>query len=113
MIDELIRQRRDLFVEPHIFFELYRGVRLAPNPKARLHWIDRIGERFRLLPFDRDAARMAARMADALQVQGLSIPHVDVFIAASSLVWGDGVVVTRDAGHFRRLSQFGIDVLPA
>jgi predicted nucleic acid-binding protein len=108
VVDELIRERRDLFVEPHVDFELYRGVRGAPDPRAALRWINRIGERFRILPFEREAAQLAAQMDQALRRDGLQIPNIDLFIAASSLVWGDGEVVTRDTAHFRCLRRFGL-----
>lgn len=77
---------------------------------AESRLIARLGEKFRLLPFDREAALFAARMADSLEADGLEIPELDLFIAASAVVWGDGVVVTRDTAHFRRLRHFGVKV---
>lgn len=72
--------------------------------------IARLNEKFRVLPFDREAALLAARMADALEAAGQEIPELDLFIAASAVVWGDGVVITRDTEHFRRLRPFGLHV---
>jgi predicted nucleic acid-binding protein len=63
-----------------------------------------------LLPFDREAAKLAARMGAVLKQGGLQVPDLDLFIAASAIVWGDGEIVTRDAGHFRRLRPFGLRV---
>ena len=75
--------------------------------------MNRLGERFRFLPFEREAAKLAARMANALQESGSPIPEIDVFIAASAIVWGDREVVARDLEHFRRLRPFGLRVLGA
>ena len=111
-IGRLISTHEPLFVTPHIFYELFRGVRRAHNPDAERRLIARVGERFRSLPFDREAASLAARMADYLEEQGQSIPEIDLYIAASAIVWGDGVVVTGDVEHFQRLAPFGLRVVP-
>jgi len=111
IIGELIKAGETLFVTPHVFYELYRGVRRAPDPRAEHRLIARIGEKFRLLPFDRDAAQLAARMGDSLEDQGLDIPELDLFIASSAVVWGDGIVLTRDLRHFLRLRAFGVRAL--
>jgi len=109
-VEELIRSRQDLFFTPHVLYELSRGVRQAHDPASQARRIARLGERFRILPFEREAAVLSSRMAETLADRGEEIPLLDVFIAASALVWGDGVVVTRDLEHFRRLGPFGIRV---
>jgi len=38
---------------------------------------------------------------------------IDLFIAASAIVWGDGEILSRDTTHFRRLRSFGLRVLSA
>lgn len=110
---EFERAHRQLSVTPHVYYELYRGVSSARAPGKELRWIDELGARFRLLPFDREAAKLAARMGGALQRDGLSVPERDLFIAATAIVWGDGEIITRDVGHFRRLRAFGLRVHPA
>ena len=74
---------------------------------------DMISERFRMLPFDREAALLAARMDEALRERGEEVPVVDLFIAASAVVWGDSAVITANERHFRRLHEFGLTVLTA
>lgn len=107
----LVAKRVPLYVTPHIFFELFRGVRRAPDPEGELRRISRVGERFRSLPFDREAAFLAARMADYLEEQGERIPETDLYIAASAILWGDGLIVTRDVARFRRFAPFGLRVV--
>lgn len=100
-------------ITPHILYELYAGLSNSPNPRREEHAVERLGESFGIVPFDRQAARLAARIRDALRKGGLAIPERDLFIAASALAGGDGEIVTRDLAHFGRLRQFGLRVVPA
>lgn len=75
--------------------------------------VRQVGERFRILPFDRQAAILSARMATYLEARGLAIPERDIFIAASAIEYGAGIVITRDGNHFGRLTPFGLTVLEA
>jgi predicted nucleic acid-binding protein len=52
-------------------------------------------------------------MADAFEQEGSPVPDLDLFIAASAGVWGDGIVLTRDIAHFGRLRRFGVQALLA
>ena len=98
-------------ITPHILYELYAGLSNSPDPRAEERAIDRLGETFGILPFDRRSARLAARMRDGLRRSGLAIPERDLFIAASALAGGDGEIVTRDLAHFGRLQPFGLRVV--
>ena len=86
LVERLTAARERLFVTPHVFYELYRGVRRAADPAAESRWVSRLGEKFRMLPFDREAALLAARMADWLEDAGLGIPELDLFLAATAMV---------------------------
>lgn len=110
-VEALIRAKRDLFITPHVLFELWRGVARAPDPGAEATGIRRLRERFRVLPFDAQTAELAARMMAHLEARGQAIPEMDAFIAASAVVYGDGIVVTNDNDHFGRLSAFGLTVM--
>jgi predicted nucleic acid-binding protein len=111
-VEALIRAKRDLFITPHVVFELWRGVRRAPDPEAEAVGIRRLRETFRVLPFYAEAARLAAKMSSYLEERGQPIPDMDIFIAATAVAHGDGVVVTDDEDHFGRLAAFGLTVLP-
>jgi predicted nucleic acid-binding protein len=49
-------------------------------------------------------------MAAVLDELGQPIPVSDLCIASSSLIWGDGEVVTHDLSHFAKLRRFGLRV---
>jgi predicted nucleic acid-binding protein len=109
-VERLSAAGREVSVSPHILFELYKGLMNAPSRDREVRWIERLGEDFGILPFERRAARMAAQMFETLKREGLSVPNEDLFIASSALVWGDGELVTRDVRHFRKLARFGLRV---
>lgn len=75
-----------------------------------MKFLEEMHRYFRILPFDRRSALLAGAMASVLDSEGERIPEGDILIAASSIVWGDGVIVTADSAHFRRLRRFGLVV---
>ncbi len=107
---DFLKSPGEVSVTPHILFELYRGVSRGPNPKREVLEIERLGRTFRLLPFEREAARLAGKMAEFLRDEGIEVADLDLLIAASAIVWGDGEIVTRDVAHFGRLGRFGLKV---
>lgn len=108
----MVRDGRDLQIAPHVLFEVLRGIARSSKPEVEAAVFRRIGERLRVLPFDRAPARLAARMAGFLDERGTAVPDNDLFIAASAMVYGDGAVITDDREHFARLAPFGLTVLP-
>jgi predicted nucleic acid-binding protein len=108
LVGALRRRGENLFITPHVVFELYRGVRRSGDSVSENRLVSRFIEKFRVLQFEREAALLAARMSEHLDEVGLQIPELDLFIAASAVVWGDGVIVTADTRHFRRLTRFGV-----
>jgi tRNA(fMet)-specific endonuclease VapC len=106
----LTRANRNVFTTPHVVYELWRGVRRAANPEVEARSIQLLRTYVRVLPFDAEAAHLAARMMAHLEDRGTPIPEADAFIAATTIAFGDGVVITDDVGHFRRLEPFGLTV---
>ena len=105
------REGTNWCITPHVLYELCRGVAGAPDARGEIREIEKLGERCRFLPFDRDTAREAGRMAVFLEREGDQIPDRDLFIAASTILYGDCMIVTRDREHFGRLRQFGLIVI--
>ena len=110
VLGRTVLARGDLFVTPHVLFEVLRGIPRARQPGLEAQRFNSLRSRFRVLPFDAEAARLAARMAQFLDEKGSPIPHVDLFIAATAIIHGDGLVVTDDE-HFRNLAPFGLTVV--
>jgi predicted nucleic acid-binding protein len=89
----LFASDRDLRLTPHILFEVYRGI-LRAGRRPEEEGLDRLRETFGTLPYERHAAREVARIAEVLRRDGNEIPLGDLCIAASTIVWGDGEIVT-------------------
>jgi len=107
-VARLKRERRALFLTPHVLYELYRGVSRTEGEGAR---VERLRQVLGTLPFEHHAAREAARIADSLRGEGIDLPLADLLIGASTIVWGDCQIITRDVRHFMPLEGFGLRVL--
>jgi predicted nucleic acid-binding protein len=87
-------------------FELASGVESAPAGARRVFleaWLARIlGSSIEILPFDRDTALSAARLAQSASRRGKGIDDHDLFIAAAASVRGLAVA-THNVSHFRGL----------
>ena len=103
-------KRRETFVALHTLLEVRRGLRRGNSQQARVRFLKEFGKHARLLPFERQAAVFAGEMAAVLDELGEPIPVSDLCIASSSLIWGDGEIVTHDLRHFAKLRRFGLRV---
>ena len=104
------KKRRETYVALHTLMEVRRGLRGGGSQQARIRFLKEVGIHARVLPFERQAALFAGEMAAVLDETGQRIPVSDLCIASSSLIWGDGEVVTHDFGHFAKLRRFGLRV---
>ena len=109
-VEKAVDRGRTLFLAPHSLFELYRGAYASGAPADEMTRIEQAIGWLVLLPFDEEAARISAWIVQDLRARGRPIPERDVFIAASSLAWGDGAVVTHDTEHFEKLRDHGLEV---
>jgi predicted nucleic acid-binding protein len=94
----------------HTLLEVRRGLRRGDPQQARIRFLKDVGLHARILPFERQAAVLAGEMAAVLDELGQPIPVSDLCIASSSLIWGDGEIVTHDLRHFAKLRRFGLRV---
>ena len=107
-VERHVAAAKPLFVAPHTLFELYRGAFARASPAAEVERIEAVRAGLVVLPFDERAAREAALIVEELGAAGTPIPERDVFIAASTMVWGDRVILTHDLEPFRRMETFGL-----
>jgi predicted nucleic acid-binding protein len=110
-METLRRQRQTPTLTPHVLFELYRGLTPRQRQGCEARSIERLGELFGLLPFEKTVAKAAAHMFQVLKRDGIHVPDMDLLIAASAIAWGDHEIVTADVAHFEHFKRFGLRVL--
>lgn len=93
-----------LFVSAIVFTELTKGVVRLPKGakrKSLLAWLKRFESIYgdRILPFDRETARLWGKIAAESEAQGNSIHVSDGQIAATAIQYGL-VLATRNVRHF-------------
>ncbi len=95
----------DLFTSAIVFGELAKGVASLPagKRKDRLNsWLEQFEAGFgdRILPLDREVAKMWGQIVAACQAEGAAVGVSDGQIAATA-VFHDLVVITRNGKHFQ------------
>jgi predicted nucleic acid-binding protein len=109
-VTKVVAEGMTLFIAPHTVFEPYRGAFSGGGPPEELERIESFKGGLVVLPFDERSAREAALIAEELRAAGTPIPERDIFIGATSIVWGDQVVITNDEEHFRRMEPYGLSI---
>ena len=89
-----------------VFGELTKGVAALPNGKRKNGlevWLEQFEIVFgdRILPFDRDSAKIWGRMVAECQTEGYRVSVSDGQIAATALQHSL-IVITRNEKHFHR-----------
>lgn len=82
--------------------ELRQGAEKSEDPKRAHQKLDFFLSSIRALPFDEDAALVAARIRAGLERQGLLIGDLDSLIAAHALAQ-DLILVTNNLREFQRV----------
>lgn len=83
--------------------ELLTGAHRSRQPEANSRRVEHLIASLAILPFNVDAARISARIDNALSKKGVTIPLGDILIAASGLAQGLTTIVTRNAKHFGQI----------
>lgn len=94
----------DLFVSVIVFGELTNGIERLPRGRRRRElqsWLSEFETEFgdRLLPFDREAARVWGKITAECQSAGAPLGVSDGQIAATAIQHGM-VLITRNVKHF-------------
>jgi len=91
-------------------FELFQGADRAPADyrKEEFAKVSRFVAALRILHFDSECARIAARIHAELLNHGTPVSITDVFIAATGLRHG-WTVVTNNARDFRRIDGLPLE----
>ena len=97
----------DITMNAVSYFEVKRGL-LKPQLFKKLAALQRLTNKFRILPFDGLAAEYAADICHTLETQGLSLDREDVKIAATG-IRHKAVVVTNNIKHFARVTNIRLE----
>lgn len=91
---------RGLTISAVVLAELYTGAYKRTNPDRILSLIADLLLEITVLDFDRTCAREFGKVKGELLQKGVSIPEVDLMIAAAALVY-DLTLVTHNTADFR------------
>ena len=109
-LEWLLRNERELAVDPIILGEIRFGIHLLPAGKRRRrleNWFDDGISRIVCIPWEAATSLRWAKLLADLRRAGQSLPIKDSLIAATALVHSF-IVVTRNARDFRKT---GVKVL--
>jgi len=99
---------RRLAVPAIVHFELLSGVRTP----AELERLERLLRPMAVLPFEKEAAELAASAGRRLASSGRSLPMADLAIAGICLAL-DVALLTRNRKHFDRIQGLRLEPLDA
>ena len=97
-----------LFTSTLVWGELHAGAYHAPNPHALLPGIISLLADVHLLSFDQACAEEFGKLRGALLTRGLSVPTVDLMIAATALV-NNLTLVTHNTNDYRNVPGLRLD----
>jgi tRNA(fMet)-specific endonuclease VapC len=93
---------RDIGIPAVVLYELELGIARSSQPRKRRSQLDAMLKAVSVLPFDRDAARLAAELRATLDAAGKTIGPMDTLIAGTALATR-GVLVTHNTSEFARV----------
>jgi tRNA(fMet)-specific endonuclease VapC len=97
-----------LYVPTIVLGELYAGANHRADPTPLLVKISELLQDVQVLDFDHECARQFGRIRGELLKQGVSVPTVDLMIAAVALVNGL-TLVTHNVADFRNVPGLRLD----
>lgn len=97
-----------LYIPTIVLGELYAGANHVADPTPLLVKIDELLQDVQILDFDHAAARQFGRVRGTLLRQGVSVPTVDLMIAAVALA-NDLTLVTHNTADFRHIQDLRLD----
>lgn len=93
---------KEIGIPAVVLYELELGIARSSQPRKRRSQLDALLTTVSILPFDRDAARLAAELRVTLESAGKPIGPMDTMIAGTALA-AHGVLVTHNTGEFSRV----------
>jgi tRNA(fMet)-specific endonuclease VapC len=88
--------------------ELFAGAYKRPNPNRLLSLIADLLQEVAILDFDEDCALEFGKVKGGLKQQGISVPDVDLLIAAIA-IHHDLTLVTHNTADFRNIPNLRLE----
>lgn len=110
VVEWLLKNERDIAVDPIILGEVRFGILLLPGGKRRARleqWFDAGVQRLVCLPWEAETGLRWAKLLATLRASGRAMPVKDSLIAATALVHGL-VLATRNRADFEKA---GIEIV--
>jgi tRNA(fMet)-specific endonuclease VapC len=93
---------REIGIPAVVLYELELGIARSGQPRKRRGQLDALLSAVSILPFDREAARLAAELRAKLESAGKPMGPMDALIAGTAIA-AKGVLVTHNTGEFARV----------
>jgi tRNA(fMet)-specific endonuclease VapC len=93
---------REIGIPAVVLYELELGIARSGQPRKRRGQLDALLSAVSILPFDREAARLAAELRAKLESAGKPMGPMDTLIAGTAIA-AKGVLVTHNTGEFARV----------
>lgn len=99
---------RDISIPSVVLYELEYGIKKSTSPRKRQAQLKELCSLVKILPFEEEAARIAASIRAIIEKKGTPIGPYDVLIAGTALA-NKGVLVTNNTKEFSRVSGLKLE----
>ena len=99
---------KDIAIPSVVLYELEYGIEKSTSPRKRQAQLKELCSLIEILPFEEEAARIAASIRAKLEKKGTAIDPCEVLIAATALA-NRGVLVTSNTKEFARVSGLKLE----
>lgn len=99
---------KDIAIPSVVLYELEYGIEKSTSPRKRQAQLKELCSLIEILPFEEEAARIAASIRAKLEKKGTPIGPCEVLIAATALA-NRGVLVTSNTKEFARVSGLKLE----
>ncbi len=99
---------KDIAIPSIVLYELEYGIAKSTSPRKRQTQLKELCSLVEILPFENEAARLAASIRANLEKKGAPIGVCDVLIAATALA-NKGILVTNNTKEFSRVPQLKLE----
>ncbi|WP_372627103.1 type II toxin-antitoxin system VapC family toxin [Arsukibacterium sp.] len=98
----------DILVPAVVLYELETGIAKSQAPAKRRDQLNELLKVIQIIPFEANAARIAADIRADLEQQGRMIGPLDNLIGASAIAVG-AILVTRNTNEFSRIAGLVVE----
>ena len=104
----VVQDKNKIKIPSVVLYELYYGAEKSQRREQNISKVQTFVSEIEIVPFDTEAAEIAAVIRSDLEKSGQPIGGYDLMIAAIALA-NDGVVVTNNTREFSRVSGLSVE----